>query len=81
MKMTHALPEEIYTQRYCTTIHCGNLIASHEPWENELHFLRIPPATSVKPIVWWCIPFPFLIEAFGVYPADGILAVAEEREQ
>ena len=81
VKVTHELPEELFIQRYYTTLHGGNIFASHKPYENNIHFFWIPPATSRKPLEWWSIPpFPFFIKAFAVYLTDGILAVAEEKE-
>jgi len=80
--MVHELPADLSIQREYTTLHGGGLVASHKPHENDLRFFRIPPATSQKPMEWWSIPpFPFRIRAFAVYPTDGILAVAEEKER
>jgi len=82
VKVVHELPEELSIQRRYTTLHGGNLFASHKSHENNLHFLRIPPATSRESIEWWSIPpLPFHLRAFVVYPTNGILAVAEEKER
>jgi len=76
----HELPEELGPY---STIVCGrNLIALRNLQHNGLHFLRLPPVMSQKPIERWSIPpLPFRLKAFAVYLLDGIIAATEGKER
>lgn len=52
------------------------------PGSRDLSFIRVPPATSQKPLEWWSFPpLPFQTYTFVPYLPDGLLVVVEEKER
>ena len=83
VRAIHKLPEKISPKIHPTMALGRNLIALRgTPNVGSLTFLRLPPATSAKPIERWYIPpLPFELNVFAAYPPDNILAVTEAKNR